>query len=227
LEINRVPAEIHLFDIYRSANIGIFLRTNDTVCLVPKGLAATKSERLSSLLKVKVLQASVAGSRLLGPLAAMNNKGMVVSRLTDDDEIRYLRESTGLNVSKLESRFTSVGNLIAANDNGAVISDVFSEQSARDVERTLEVPVRRMRIGMMIQVGAMISATNAGALVHPAATEQEIAAIGSALGFEPEPATVNGGVPFVNSGFVGNTNSILVGARTRGAELVILGKAFG
>lgn len=222
-----MPAEIHLFDIYRSANIGIFLRTNDNFCLVPRGLAPTKSERLATLLKVNAIQASVASSRLLGPMAVMNNKGIVVSRLSDDEEIRHLRESTGMNVAKLESRFTSVGNLISANDHGAVISDVFSEESARDVERTLEVPVRRMRIGTMIQVGAMISATNSGALVHPAATEQEIAAISSALGFEPEPATVNGGVPFVNSGFVGNSKTILVGARTRGAELVILGKAFG
>jgi translation initiation factor 6 len=222
-----MPAEIHLFDIYRSANIGIFLKTNDKYCLIPRGIADTKSEKISSLLKVQALPASVAGSRLLGPLAAMNNKGIVVSRLTDDEEIRYLKQSTGLNVNKIESRFTSVGNLIASNDNGAVISDVFSEESAKEVERTLEVPVRRMRIGMFIQVGAMISVTNSGALVHPAATEQEIAVIGSALGFEPEPATVNGGVPFVNSGFVGNSSSILVGGRTRGAELMILGKAFG
>ncbi len=104
---------------------------------------------------------------------------------------------------------------------------MFGEESAKEVERTLEVPVRRMRIGMQIQVGAMISVTNLGALVHPSATEQEITVIGSALGFEPEPATVNGGVPFVNSGFVGNSKSILIGARTRGAELMILGKAFG
>ncbi len=222
-----MPAEIHLFDIYRSANIGIFLRANDNFCIVPKGLAETKSERLGSLLRVKVVQASVAGSRLLGPLSAMNNKGMIVSRLTDDEEIRSLRDSTDLNIQKLESRFTSVGNLIAANDAGAIISDVFSEESARDVERTLGVPVKRMRIGISIQVGSMISATNGGALVHPAATEQEIITIASLLGFEPEPATVNGGIPYVSSGFVGNTKSILVGARTRGSELLILGKAFG
>lgn len=222
-----MPAEIHLFDIYRSANIGIFLRTNDKTCLVPKGLAITKSDKISSLLKVQILQSSVAGSRLLGPLAVMNNKGIIVSRLADDEEIRHLRESTGLNVLRLESRFTSVGNLIATNDNGAVISDIFSEQTAKDIEKALEVPTKRMRIGMLVQIGAMISTTNSGALVHPAATEEEIASISSVLGFDPEPATVNGGVPFVNSGFVGNTKAILVGARTRGAELVILGKAFG
>ncbi len=72
----------------------------------------------------------------------------------------------------------------------------------------------------------MLSATNQGAVIHPIASEEEISRIRGVLGFEPEPATVNGGVPFVASGFVGNSKSILVGAQTRGAELVIVSKAF-
>jgi translation initiation factor 6 len=219
--------EIHLFDLYRSANIGIFLKANEKFCFVPYGVADTKAEKLAELLNSTIVSASVAGSRLLGPLAVLNNKGMVVSRLADDEEVRHLGSVTGLNVLKLESRFTSVGNLIAANDHGAIISDVFSEESAKDVERILEVPVKRIRIGNYIQVGAMISCTNSGAIVHPIATEEEINVIGKILGFDPEPATVNGGVPFVGSGFVGNSKSILVGALTRGSELVILGRAFG
>ncbi len=219
--------EIHLFDLYRSANIGIFLKANDKFCFVPYGVASTKAEKLAELLDAATVSASVAGSRLLGPLAALNNRGIVVSRLADDEEVRHLASATGLNVMKLESRFTSVGNLIAANDHGAVISDVFSEESAKDVERILEVPVIRIRIGSYIQVGAMIACTNSGAIVHPVASEKEIYLIGKALGFDPEPATVNGGVPFVSSGFVGNSKAILVGALTRGPELVILGRAFG
>ncbi|MDG6998690.1 MAG: translation initiation factor IF-6 [Nitrososphaerota archaeon] len=222
-----MPVEIHLFDIYRSANIGIFLRANDNFCLVPRGLAETKSEKIAQLLKVKTPSVAVAGSRLLGPLVAMNNKGMVVSRLTDDEEVRHLRQMTGLTVHRLESRFTSIGNLISANDNGAVISDVFGEESARDIESALNVPVRRMRIGGFVQVGTVLAATNCGAVIHPSATEREIIEVQSALKVEPEPATINGGIPYVGSGFVGNSSSVLVGARTRGAELVILSRAFG
>ncbi len=219
--------EIHLFDIYRSANIGIFLKANDKFCFAPYGIAETKVERLAELLGNSVVPSSVAGSRLLGPLTALNNRGIIVSRLADDEEIRHLNSATGLDVVKLESRFTSVGNLIAANDHGAIISDVFSEESAKDVERALEVPVKRMRIGTFVQVGAMISPTNTGAIVHPIATEEEINVIGKTLGFDPEPATVNGGVPFVSSGFVANSKAVLVGGLTRGSELVILGRAFG
>jgi translation initiation factor 6 len=222
-----VPAEIHLFDIYRSANIGIFLKATERFCLIPMGIAETKASRLAQLLKVETIPASVAGSRLLGPLVAMNTKGIVVSRLAYDEEVRHLKEVTNLPVHRLESRFTSVGNLISANDTGAIISDVFGEESARDIARTLDVPVKRMRIDNFVQVGAMLAITNKGAIVHPVATEHELLSMASIIGVEPEPATVNGGVPFVSSGFLGNSKVILVGARTRGAELVILGRAFG
>lgn len=221
-----LPVNIFLFDLYRSANIGIFLRTNDEYCLAPYGIADTKSEKIANFLKAKVVPASIANSRLLGPLSVMNNNGIVVSRLAEEDEIAGLRRETGLNVAKLESRFTSVGNLICANDHGAVISEVFSEESAKEIEHILKVPTKRMRLGTFVQVGAMLAATNSGAVVHPIANENEIELLASVLGVHPEPATINGGVPFVSSGFVGNSKGILVGSLTRGAEQVILTKAF-
>jgi translation initiation factor 6 len=222
-----VPAEIHLFDIYRSPNIGIFLRANDKFCFVPRGLALTKREKIGPLLHAEVIQMSVASSRLLGPLLVMNNKGILVSRLADDEEIESLKSATGMAVEKLNSRFTSVGNLIAANDNGAIASDIFSDESAKAIERVLGVPVKRMRIQDYVQVGAMVCATNAGSIVHPIATEGDITSIRVALKVDSEPATVNGGMPFVGSGFVGNNKGILLGNLTRGGELVIIGRAFG
>jgi translation initiation factor 6 len=221
-----VAIPIHLFDVYRSSNIGIFIKSNDKYALVPRGLSPSKSEKVENFLQNKALQVSIGGSRLIGPLSAMNNKGIVLSRLADDDEISMLRQETGLNVDRLNSRFTSVGNLISSNDRGAVISDVFGEESTKTIQDVLGVPVKRMRISGYVQVGAMVSATNSGALVHPAASEEEISIIREALGLDPEPATVNGGIPFVSSGFVGNSKSIMLGAQTRGAELIIVSRAF-
>jgi len=221
-----VAIPIHLFDVYRSSNIGIFIKSNDKYVLVPRGLTPTKLERIESYLQNKTLQVSIGGSRLIGPLSAMNNNGIVLSRLADDDEINMLRHETGLNVDRLNSRFTSVGNLVATNDRGAVISDVFGEESTKTIREVLGVPVKRMRISGYVQVGAMVSATNSGALVHPTASEEEIGIIRESLGLEPEPATVNGGIPFISSGFVGNSKSIMLGSQTRGAELIIVGRAF-
>jgi translation initiation factor 6 len=221
-----VAAEINLFDIYRSPNIGIFLRSNDKFCLVPRGIASTKSQKIESLLQSKALQISIAGSRLLGPLAVMNNNGIIVSRLAEDEEVETLSHMTDMRVEKLNSRFTSVGNLIAANDNGALASDVFGEESLKAIQRVLDVPVKKMRISNYVQLGSMVCATNSGAITHPATTEVEMKEISEALRVDPEPATVNGGIPFVGSGFVGNTKGILLGNSTRGSELVIIGRAF-
>lgn len=222
-----MPAEIHLFDIYRSPNIGIFLRSNDDFVLVPRGLASTKSERLGALLQNKPVQISIASSRLLGPLVVMNNKGILVSRLAEDEEVETLRKSTGMTVEKLNSRFTSVGNLIAANDKGALASDVFGDESLKTIQEVLSVPVKRMRISSYVQIGSILCTTNEGAIIHPAASEREMNDVRQCLKVDLEPATVNGGVPFVGSGFVGNGKGILLGNSTRGGELVIIGRAFG
>ena len=39
---------LHLVDLYRSPNIGIFLKANDKAVLVPKGVASSKAERLAA-----------------------------------------------------------------------------------------------------------------------------------------------------------------------------------
>ena len=78
---------LHMVDVYRSPNIGVFLKANDRVLLVPKGLAPTKCEKLSRSLEVPLCQTSIAGSRLLGPLAAMNGNGVLLSRMAERGEI--------------------------------------------------------------------------------------------------------------------------------------------
>ncbi len=41
-----------------------------------------------------------------------------------------------------------------------------------------------------------------------------------------EPVTVNGGVPFLSSGIVANTKSVVVGNLTSGPELIMLSRIF-
>ena len=81
---------LHLVDLYRSPNIGIFLKANDKAVLVPKGIASTKAERLAAELDAVACHTSVGGTRLLGPLVAMNNKGVLVSRMIEDYEMEVI-----------------------------------------------------------------------------------------------------------------------------------------
>ena len=216
---------IHRLDIYRSCNIGIFTKANDNFVLVPLGMASTKTEQLSNFLGAKAVSISIGGSRLLGPLIAMNSKGILVSKLADNMEIEALRNETGLRVERLESKFTCVGNLVAVNDNGAVISSAFSRETAAMISETLGVPVRHLSVAQYIQAGSMVAASNSGAIVHPAGTEWEIKQIMDTLKVEAEACTVNNGVPYISSGIILNSKAAVVGGLTSGPELMILSRA--
>ena len=216
---------IHKYDVYRSPNVGLFTRTNDKTLLLPFGFADTKIKKLKEYLDVEeIVRVSIAGTRLIGPMTVMNNNGILLPSTASDEEIQILKQ-TGLNVERLKSKFTAIGNLISANDKGAVVSKLFSEEVDLDIENTLGVPIQRMSIGGFVQVGSLVVATNAGATVHPKANDAEINRISEILQIEAEPATVNGGSPFLSSGIIANFSSAIVGNLTTGPELIMISRA--
>jgi translation initiation factor eIF-6, putative len=216
---------IHKYDVYRSPNVGLFLRTNNDTLLLPFGFAETKAKKLKEYLDVeKIIHVSIAGTRLIGPMTVMNNNGILLPSTVSDDEIRILKQ-TGLNVDRLKSKFTAIGNLISANDKGAVVSNLFRGEAEQNIKDILGVPLQTFSIGGYVQVGSMIVATNAGAIVHPIANDSEISTISEILQVEAEPATVNGGSPFLSSGIIANFSSVIVGNLTTGPELIMISRA--
>jgi translation initiation factor 6 len=215
---------IHKYDVYRSPNVGLFVRTNNDTLLLPFGFAETKAKKLKEYLDVeKIIHVSIAGTRLIGPMTVMNNNGILLPSTVSDDEIRILKQ-TGLNVDRLKSKFTAIGNLISANDKGAVVSNLFKGEADQNIKDILGVPLQTLSIGGYIQVGSMIVATNAGAIVHPIANDSEISRISEILQVEAEPATVNGGSPFLSSGILANFSSVIVGNLTTGPELIMISR---
>ena len=214
-------------NVYSNPNIGIFLRSNDSHVLIPQGLSKNKVNIIKKYLDVSSLTTSIGGSHLIGALTAMNNNAIMVSKLTENYEIKKIEKQTGLNVVKLESKFTAIGNLIAANDKGAIVSTLLTEKNVKQISESLQVPVKKMNISSINLVGALINATNKGAIVHPGITEKEISIVSEVLKVNVEPATVNSGTPYVSSGIIANSKNILVGNQTSGPELLILSKAFG
>ena len=90
----------------------------------------------------------------------------------------------------------------------------------------LDVPLESMTVASYDLVGSVVAATNSGAIVHPEALDSELEQINSILRVKASLGTVNGGVPFVSSGIVANSKSLVVGSLTSGPELVMLGQAF-
>ncbi|HYZ96380.1 MAG TPA: hypothetical protein VE524_07270, partial [Nitrososphaeraceae archaeon] len=116
---------IFRYDLYKSPNVGIFAKSNDSIVLLPFGYAETKSKKLVEYLEVEPIFVSIAGNRLIGPMVVLNNNGMILPSIASDDEITYLKQVTGLNVGRLDSKLTAIGNLISANDHGAIVSPLF------------------------------------------------------------------------------------------------------
>lgn len=217
---------IYRYTFYKSPNIGIFVKANDSLVLVPYGFADTKADKLAEYLQVKEARTSIAGTRLLGPMSVMNNNGVLLPSIASDEEVETIRQASQLRVERVNSKFTAIGNLVCANDNGAIVSPLFRGEIDRQVQDVLGVPAHSMTVGGLVQTGSMIVATNAGAGVTPRATEEEVKVIAEVLQVPAEPLTVNGGMPFLSSGIVANSKSVVVGTLTSGPELIMMSRVF-
>lgn len=217
---------IFKYDVYRSPNVGIYAKCNDSFVFVPNGFAATKVKNLCEFLKTKHVFTSVANTRLLGALMVVNNNGLLLPRNSLEEEVVHLKKSTGLNVDILDTKHTALGNLICVNDKGGIMSPLIPTEYVKKVEDVLGIEVIRRRIAGYHQTGAMAVATSHGGIIHPATEEEDIKAASQVLGVELEPATINGGTPYVSSGILANNSSLVVGTLTNGPELVMLTKAF-
>ena len=202
------------------------MKCNDQFIVLPLGFAPTKTTMLSKYLEVTDnIYVSIADTRLLGPMMVMNNNGILVSSITSDEEINILKEKSQLNVERLKSKYTAIGNLIATNDHGAIVSPLCNDVKTQ-IQDILGVSVISMTISGYIQTGAMIVATNKGAVAYPNASDDEIKAISDILNVNVEPVTINGGIPFLASGIIANSKSVVVGNMTSGPELIMLSRAF-
>lgn len=218
---------IYKYDVYRSPNIGLFVKSNDTLLCVPFGFAETKVKKLQEYLGVDMtIYISVAGTRLVGPLTVMTNNGILLPSTATDEELRIFKSASKLNVERLDSKLTAIGNLISANDRGALVSNLIKIETHKQIRDVLGVQVEALSVAGFSQTGALIVSTNQGAGVHPSATDPEIQVISEILKVDVQPATVNGGIPYLSSGIIANSKSMIVGSLTTGPELMILSRAF-
>lgn len=217
---------IFRYDLYKSPNVGIFAKSNDKFVLLPFGYAETKLKKITEIMETEPIYVSIAGNRIIGPMVVLNNNGMILPSTASEDELIYLKRLTGLNVAKLDSKYTAVGNLISTNDKGAIISPLFKGEFDKYIGDILGVEVHTMSVAEFNQTGSTVVSTNTGAAVHPKATEQEVEVISSVLKVEAEPLTINGGIPYLSSGMIWNSKSLIVGTLTTGPELIMLSRAF-
>jgi len=217
--------DIIKYDVYSGPNIGVFTSVNDKFVFIPNGFAKTKAENLAHYLQTEYIMTPVANTRLLGILMVLNNHGILLPKTSSPEEIANLRKRTDLNVKILDTKHNALGNLICVNDKGGVISPIVEKEYIKEIEDTLDIEVMQKRIAGYYQVGAVMEANNLGGVIHPEADEEDIKNFSNVLGVNIEPATINGGIPFVSSGILANSNAVVVGNLTSGPEIMMLTRA--
>jgi translation initiation factor 6 len=218
--------DIIKYDVYRGPNLGVYISVNDSILLIPMGFAQSKADKLAGYLGVNYHYTSIANTRLIGILSVMNNKGVLLPKTAYQNEYDFLKKETDLEVGILDSKFTALGNLICANDKGAVVSPWLSDDDCQTIKDVLGVKIVQKKISGYNQVGSVMVANNSGAAIHPEADEEDMKTFANVLGVKIEQSSINNGIPYVSSGILANNNAIVVGSLTTGPEIMMLTRAF-
>ena len=218
--------DIIKYDVYRGPNLGVYISVNDSLVLVPMGFAKTKADKLAKYLDVDVHYTSIANTRLIGALSAMNNKGILLPTTAYQNEYDYLKKETDLEVGILDTKFNALGNVICANDKGAVVSPWLSKEDCQTISDVLGVEVIQKKIAGFNQTGVVLIANATGAAIHPEADEEDMKTIANVLGVKIEQSSINNGIPYVSSGILVNNHNLVVGSLTTGPEIMMLTRAF-
>ena len=216
---------LFLLDIFGTASIGVYSLVNDKIAIVPPQVPETKRQKVEEWLKVKVVATTVGKSVIVGALACSNSSGVVLPPFAREDEIEAIKSASDLNVTVMDTKKTAYGNLILANDHGAVADPRLRRGILSKIAETLGVEVVSTEIAGLPYVGSLAAATNKGVLAHPMLKEEERKVLKEVLKVPVDVGTINCGIPYVATGLIGNSNGAVAGSMTTGPEMFIIGQA--
>lgn len=205
--------------------LGVFARCTELVVLVPPEIGPEAIEALKTGLEVDVIRATAGGSSVLGSLISANSHGFVTTYHASDEELKRLSEHG--KALRLPARINAAGNVILANDSAALVHPGLSSKACEAVADVLCVEVVKGTIGGLKTVGMTAVATNKGLLVHPRASEAEIAVLDDLFKLPIDVGTVNFGSPLVGSGLLANSKGYMAGEESTGPELGRVEDALG
>jgi translation initiation factor 6 len=213
-------------DIVGNPNIGVFIQATDDVAIVPYNLIDEKVKLVEEILEVPAVKSSVSGSSLIGSLSVANSNGIVVSPHVLDREVEQFKE-LGLEVAAIPGNYTAVGNIVAANDKGAIVSPFLSEDAINTIESTLDVDVESTSMVGSDIIGSLISVTNKGFLISSTAVESEVDFSRKVFGVEGDVGTVGRGISLVGACSIANSNGAIVAKNSTGPEMARVEEALG
>ncbi len=221
-------AAVEKLSVYGNSNIGVYIFANNKFALIPPGLGENDKRKIREVLGVDLIEVKIADMVINGVMVAGNDHGILLPRIVKPEELDELKSYIGntVRIAILEMRSTALGNLIATNNRGALVSpnvERHALETIRDVLGVQRVEVRRL--ADIPIVGSMLVANSYGGVVHPGVSDEELDFLRQVFGVEFIRGTVNFGLYFVRAGIVANDNGVLVGEDTTGPEIAQISQA--
>jgi translation initiation factor 6 len=216
---------IFLFDTFGSGSIGVYTIVTEEIALIPKPISKAHVGKFRNWLGAEVIQTNIGGSILLGSLACANSHGMILPHFVRDEEVDVIKSSVDLDLTVMPTKRTAYGNLILANDFGAVVDTRMKSSDIKRIEDTLDVEAVPGQIARLPYVGSLAMATNKGILVHPLIADDEQKVLEEVLKVRVGAGTVNCGIPYIATGLRANSRAAVAGSLTTGPELFMIGQA--
>lgn len=216
---------IYLTSLFGSASIGVYSLATEKMLIVPEFIQAKKAERIANWLKVKLAHTTVGGSILVGALARANSNGILLPHFVRGEEVEAIKSIFDGNIAIMETKKTAYGNLVLANDYGAIVDPRLKTSEVMKISDTLGVEAVPGEIAQLPYVGSLAVATNNGVLAHPLLRDEERKLLEDVLKVPVDVGTVNCGIPYVGTGLICNSHAAVAGPLTTGPEMFIIGQA--
>ena len=192
-------------------NIGLYATVTNEYVIVPREF------KKKDFFEKETVETRIAGTRLVGLFTAGNSNCLLVPDSVKERELEKL-EDADIPHQVIENNENALGNLILANDKGALISEKLEGQ--KDViEEALDVPVETGTLGGIHNPGSCGVANKNGVLIHRDSSEEEAENAMKVLKVEKvDIGTINMGSPYIGSGLICNDTHFMVGDDTTGPE---------
>ncbi|MFH1056528.1 MAG: translation initiation factor IF-6, partial [Candidatus Micrarchaeota archaeon] len=203
--------------------VGLFLKTNDYITLLPKNTPEKLARQIEHALQTKPVRLFVNQSHLLGLFTALNDNGCVMQDSAERQDIQLLKK-TGLNVSLLKTH--SPGINILCNNKAALLNPDIPAFEAKKIGDCLGVEVFRQKTGVKT-VGTGNVVTDNGLLAYNETSGVELKYLEKIFQVKGIEGTTNFGSAFNGLGAVANKKGALVGELTTGVETQRVFEALG
>ena len=214
---------IYLSNLEGSVSIGVYSIATDDIVMIPRLIPLKKAEQMAQWLKVKLIHTVIGGSVLIGALTCANTNGILLPSYVHQEEVEAIRSVFKGNIAIMETKKNAYGNMVLANDHGAIVDPRLKQPEIQKISETLDVEAVAGEIADIPLVGSAAVATNKGVVAHPLLKDSERKLLEDVLKVPVDVGTINCGIPHVGTGLICNSHTAIVGSLTTGPEIFIIG----